>query len=297
MTNPQKSPDMSISSTTPPFDLGLGLEGSSVLVTGGAGHIGRVVVRGFLATGAYVTIVDSSVDCPFDQLDEHILYIHADITCTKQIDAAFEKAEVEYERPVEICVALASLDLSVLKTTESLADADPGEWKRVFDVNIHGTFVTCQRWLQGIRAAAAIPTEAAKLKNVSLVIMGSESGRFGVRTMAAYAAGKSAVQQGLMLSLAQDAPRLFSRARVNAVAPGFVDTARLQEERRTNGEEWYWREWNASYVVTFTRGKLRTELLQRSVGQAYPTGRCCQNDSFPCKREVWWKCAWSGRSC
>lgn len=76
--------------------------------------------------------------------------------------------------------------------------------------------------------------------------MGSESGRFGVRTMAAYAAGKSAVQCGLLYSLAQDAPRIFSRARVNAVAPGAVDTARYKEEAERYGREWYWKECEAT---------------------------------------------------
>ena len=64
--------------------------------------------------------------------------------------------------------------------------------------------------------------------------------------MAAYAAGKSAVQVGLLHSLAQDAPRLFSRARVNAVAPGPVDTARFKEETERYGKEWYWTECEAT---------------------------------------------------
>ncbi len=106
--------------------------------------------------------------------------------------------------------------------------------------------MTCQRWLRSLRSAASDPVKALKLRNVSLVIMGSESGRFGVRTMAAYAAGKSAVQCGLLHSLAQDAPRIYSRARVNAVAPGAVGTERFYEESKLLGEEWRWRECEAT---------------------------------------------------
>jgi NAD(P)-dependent dehydrogenase (short-subunit alcohol dehydrogenase family) len=84
------------------------------------------------------------------------------------------------------------------------------------------------------------------MRNASLIIMGSESGRFGVRTQAAYAAGKSAVQYGLMQSLAQDAPRIYPRARVNAIAPGAVDTQRFKEETKQYGKEWYWRECEAT---------------------------------------------------
>ena len=176
-----------------PFNLDLGLDGTHTLVTGGCGLIGKVIVHAFLAAGCKVTILDITEDSPFDENDGSILYIKTDITNVKQMDEAFEVAEQRFG-PVECCVALASLDLSVLEQCDSLADMDPPMWQRVFDVNIHGTFLTCQRWLRSVRKAASDLSQATKLRNVNLVIMGSESGRFGVRTMAAYAAGKSAVQ-------------------------------------------------------------------------------------------------------
>ncbi len=229
------------------FDLGLGLEDTHVLVTGGCGLIGKVVVQAFLSAGCFVSIIDLAESSPHDEADEKVLYMKADITDAQQIDHAFTMAENKFERPVECCVALASLDLSVLPQSESLADMDPKTWQRVFDVNVNGTFMTCQRWLRSIRKAVQ-SGRAEALRNTSLVIVGSESGRFGVRTMAAYAAGKSAVQYGLLHSLAQDAPRLFHKARVNAVAPGAVDTERFQEEARQYGEDWLWKECEATYV-------------------------------------------------
>lgn len=236
---------MALVNNKTPFDIGLGLHDTHVLVTGGCGLIGRVVVHAFLAAGARVTIVDLDVDYPFDLNNSNLLYTIADITNIEQMDKAFADAEKKFG-PVETCIALASLDLSVLQQSESLADMDPRTWQRVFDVNINGTFMTCQRWLRSIRSAASDTQQASKLRNVSLIIIGSESGRFGVRTMAAYAAGKSAVQYGLLYSLAQDAPRLYSRARVNAVAPGPVDTERYKEEAEKYGREWYWKECEAT---------------------------------------------------
>lgn len=239
---------MSKISSQTPFDIGLGLQNTHVLVTGGCGLIGQVVVHAFLAAGCRVTVldvVDIKVNYPFDKRDKNISYQQADVTDEWEMDKAFAVAQMTYG-PVETCVALASLDLSVLEQSESLADMNPKIWQRVFDVNINGTFMTCQRWLRSIRNAASDPEKASKLRNVSLIIMGSESGRFGVRTMAAYAAGKSAVQNGLMLSLAQDAPRLYRKARVNAIAPGAVDTDRYKEETQTYGREWYWRECEAT---------------------------------------------------
>lgn len=175
-------------------DLGLGLDGTHVLVTGGCGLIGSVVVRAFLAAGSNVSILDLTDRHHFE--DEHgksIFYRKCDITDSNAVSEAFEEAEASFG-PVETCVALASLDLSVLQQSESLADMNPKEWQRVFDVNIHGTFNTCQQWLQSVRRATMDPAKKDRLRNVGLVIIGSVSGRFGERTMAAYSAGKSAVQ-------------------------------------------------------------------------------------------------------
>lgn len=246
-----KSGTPSSSTMAKPFSLDLGLKGTHVLVTGGCGLIGRVVVQAFLAAGANVSIIDladaakaiaETADAAL--LGDAITYT-ADISKADEVDAAFTHVEGKYG-PVECCVALASIDLSSLTQTESICDMDPSVWQKVFDVNINGTFLTCQRWLRGIRSAVQSPEKAAKLRNVNLVIMGSESGKFGVRTMAAYAAGKSAVQYGLLQSLAKDAPKIYLKARVNAVAPGAVDTSRFKEECERYGRQWAWEEFEAT---------------------------------------------------
>lgn len=176
------------------FDLDLGLNGTHVLVTGGYGMIGKVVVQAFLAARGHVTVLDINDKSPFDaEADEKIFYVKTDIANAEQVEVAFNAAEAKFG-PVLTCIALASLDLSVLNPCESLADMEPSTWQRVFDVNINGTFNTCGNWLRSVRRAVSEPYQAVDLRNVSLTIMGSESGRFGVRTMAAYAAGKSAVQ-------------------------------------------------------------------------------------------------------
>lgn len=81
-----------ISSKTP-FDVDLGLKDTHVLVTGGCGLIGRVVAHAFLASGAYVSIVDLTPpeQCPFDQEDDHVACFRGDIT--KDIDHVFDQAE------------------------------------------------------------------------------------------------------------------------------------------------------------------------------------------------------------
>lgn len=77
---------------------------------------------------------------------------------------------------------------------------------------------------------AAVEAHERTPHNISLIIIGSEAGIWGVPGNPDYAASKSAVQNGLMLSLAPDAVRIHPRARVNAICPGAVDTACFRAE-------------------------------------------------------------------
>lgn len=64
--------------------------------------------------------------------------------------------------------------------------------------------------------------------------------------MAAYSAGKAAVQYGLLQSLAKDVPKIYLKARVNGVAPGAVDTSRFKEECERYGPQWVYEECEAT---------------------------------------------------
>jgi len=220
------------------IDLGLGLENTHVLITGGAGLIGRVVVEHFLAAGARVSSLDISYKTTAES--ERLIKIYTDVADPEQFTSAWSRAVAAFGT-VQCCVALASLDLSVLTQTDSLADYNPSAWNRILDVNVGGTMMAAKLWLSGLRERHA-RKEDAILRNVSFVMIGSEAGHFGVRTCAPYAASKSAVQGGLLQSLKADAPRIYPRARVNAIAPGPVDTERFRVETGGPGTREWWTE-------------------------------------------------------
>jgi NAD(P)-dependent dehydrogenase (short-subunit alcohol dehydrogenase family) len=167
------------------------------------------------------------------ELADHtnLFKVVADITNESQLEGAFEQARAK-NGSIACCVALASLDLGVLKHYQSLADMETENLRRTLHINIEGTFLTARTWMRHVRSHCTPGT-----KNVSLIIVGSESGHFGERGNADYAAGKSAVQYGLLKSLNADIPRIFKGARVNAVAPGPVDTPQFREECRQNPEQ------------------------------------------------------------
>lgn len=188
------------------LDLGLDFTGTHVLITGGAGYIGSAVVRAFLQLGASVTVLDIAPQ-KLNIVHDRLHVIQNDTTSEEAVADAFEQASAAFGVPT-VCVALAALDLSVLPHHESLTEMPFEQWRRTMQVNVDGTFLTARAWLKGIKAHAG-----EELRNVSLIIVGSESGTFGERGNADYASSKSAVQFGMVQSLMADAARVFPGAR------------------------------------------------------------------------------------
>ncbi|EIM80013.1 NAD-P-binding protein [Stereum hirsutum FP-91666 SS1] len=246
------------------MDLSLNLEGTHVVITGAAGYIGSVTVAAFLTAGANVSALDinpsklianlssdfgtatatRSLSTSAEYLASHPnLYVlpPSDVTSESSLSSAFELARQKFG-PVQCCVALASLDLSVLEHHGSLVDMSVEQWRKTSQVNVEGTFLTAREWLRGVKVQVVEGTPERDEKeewNLSLIIVGSESGWFGERGNADYSAGKSAVQVGLLQSLRGDVVRVHPRARVNAIAPGAVDTAQFRRECEANPEQ-YW---------------------------------------------------------
>jgi len=202
------------------------------MVTGGAGMIGGTTVRAFLQAGALVTLVDITPE-KFTFIHENLFSVKADISSEEQVENAFELAKQRFG-VVQVCVALGSMDLGVLGHYKSIVDLPLSQWRRTFEVNVQGTFLTARAWLRQIQQSAS-----RGMKNIALVIVGSESGRLGVLGNPDYSAGKSAVQYGLVQSLKNDVVRIYEGARVNAIAPGPVETPKWKSEIGENPEQLY----------------------------------------------------------
>src|SRR5207237_2106739 len=125
-----------------------------------------------------------------------------DLTDETQVEALFEQAG-----PLDCCAAVAGV-----WPTEDVPvwELPLDRWRATIDANLTATFLTARGFLRRLRADG------------SLVLVGSTAGLFGEAGHADYAAAKSAILHGLLLSLKNEVVRIAPRARVNAVAPGWT---------------------------------------------------------------------------
>lgn len=103
-------------------------------------------------------------------------------------------------------------------------------------MNSRGTFLTIKHFL--LAAKASQETLGHDLENLAIVVTGSECGKFGQAGHVEYASGKAGLQYGLVPTVKNEIVRLNRKARINAVAPGWVNTE-LIGDRLDDPEELY----------------------------------------------------------
>ena len=199
-----------------------GLRGARVLVTGGSGGIGAACVRLFAAEGADVVV-------HYNTGRERALaaggsaVVQADLTDETAVDRMFAETGA-----LDVCAAVAGVwpEESVPVWELSLE-----RWRATVDANLTASFLTARGFFRNLGD-----------REGSLVLVGSTAGLFGEPGHADYAAAKSGILGGLLLTLKNDVIRRNPRARVNAVAPGWtaspmtaatLDEAKIAEVTRT----------------------------------------------------------------
>jgi 3-oxoacyl-[acyl-carrier protein] reductase len=188
-----------------------GLGGKGVVVTGASGGIGSACARVFAAEGANVVLHHHRRRDRAEVLAAELggaATIGADLTNEAEVDALFAGAR-EQLGSVDVCAAVAGV---WPKEDEPVWALSLERWEETLRANLTATFLTARGFLR----------EVARTGHGSLVLVGSTAGRFGEAGHADYAAAKSAIQGGLLLSLKNEIVRIGARARVNAVAPGWT---------------------------------------------------------------------------
>ena len=180
-----------------------GLAGKRVLVTGASGGIGGACARAFVAEGAEVVAHYRSGRERAEALGAAAV-VGADLTREDEVDRMFAQAG-----PLDVCAAVAGV---WPREDVPVPELSLERWRETLDANLTATFLTARGFLRQLHADGA------------LVLVGSTAGIFGEAGHADYAAAKSAILGGLLLSLKNEVVRRSPRVRVNAVAPGWTES-------------------------------------------------------------------------
>ena len=184
-----------------------------VLITAGAGGIGRAIADAFLAAGAKVFVCDID-EAALGQVREQLPGV-----MTSMCDIA-DRASVA-SMMAEAVATLGGLDVLVNNAgiagpAASVAELDPDAWDTVLRVNLTGTFIVTQLASPHLKKSAA----------GSIVVMSSLAGRFGYPNRSAYATTKWGLI-GFTKTLSRELGEFG--VRVNAILPGAVEGPRLQQ--------------------------------------------------------------------
>lgn len=194
----------------------LGLEGKSIIVTGGASGIGLATAQELLNDGAYVTVCDISDTMPQLEIGNgKLLYVKTDVSSKASVDAMFEKVTSTFGT-VDVLVNNAGINIPRLLIDEAGQQELTEEiWDKVMNVNLKGLFFCSQ-------AAARI---MVKNRKGVIINMSSESGTEGSEGQSVYAASKSGVN-GLTRSWAKELGK--KGVRVVGLAPGILEATGLR---------------------------------------------------------------------
>jgi NAD(P)-dependent dehydrogenase (short-subunit alcohol dehydrogenase family) len=187
--------------------------GQRVLVTAGAGGIGRAIATAFASAGAKVHV------CDVDEPALNTLRAQLPGITTTVCDIA-ERASVQ-RMMAEAIDAMGGLDVLVNNAgiagpAASVADFDPQAWDAVLRVNVTGTFTVTQAAIPHLKQSPA----------GSIVVMSSLAGRFGYPNRSAYSTTKWGLI-GFTKTLSRELGEFGIR--VNAILPGAVEGPRLQQ--------------------------------------------------------------------
>lgn len=191
------------------------ISAKTALVTGGASGLGLATTTMLALAGARVVVIDlpSADQSLLNDIEGDVVFAPADVTSEDEVQRAVDIANENHD--LAIVVNCAGM-LNGFKTAGSKGPFPFGDFTKVVDVNLNGTFNVIRLSAQAMLDNPADGEERGVIVNTASVA--AFDGQMG---QAAYAASKAGIA-GLTLPVARDLAR--SLIRVVAIAPGTFET-------------------------------------------------------------------------
>lgn len=199
-----------------------------VIVTGAGGDMGRAITKKFTDNGARAVLMDIRQEAAKKSAEmlgldeEHGFCVTVDVSDEESVKAAVRAVMDKFGR-IDALVNLAGIEGPNNSRTE---EYDFKAAKRVFEINVYGTFLMMQNVLPVMQAQ----------KSGAIVNFGSVSGMFGYAGEIAYGASKAAVIHMTKNAANENGG---NGVRVNCISPGWVNTEmfrRILEQYKTTYE-------------------------------------------------------------
>jgi NAD(P)-dependent dehydrogenase (short-subunit alcohol dehydrogenase family) len=195
--------------------------GKVAIVTGGAGGIGRVILRRFAEAGARVVLVDLDgehagvVTADLAAQGREALFVQTDVRHSAEVDRMVERAVERFGR-VDILVHAAGVGVH-----KEIVDLSDQEWDLQIDVQLRGAF------LLGRAVARRL---IAQGEGGRIILIGSTAGNNARVHSGPHAASKAgAIQLAHVMALELGRHRIT----VNVVSPGLTDIAGISRSTQT----------------------------------------------------------------
>lgn len=221
-------------------------DGRVVVVTGGGGGMGRATCRAFGAAGASVVVADLDVDRGREtaaQVEDDggvATFVPTDVSRADEVQAMVDHALEAFGR-LDHAVNAAAIEFE----NTLLHDATEDDYDRMMDVNVRSVFLCMRAQVRAMLDAG---------RGGTIVAIASTSAYRPQPRTPLYTASKHAVL-GLVRAAGTDYAR--HGIRVNAIAPGAIDTPMLRSALDRRGGD-----------------------LARAVGQLSPAGRYGQPEEI-----------------
>ena len=191
------------------------LFGKSAVVTGAAAGIGRATAELFAREGARLVLADINIEGlsaladSLTNVAEDVVLVPADVSQPEDVRQMINAAVEQYGR---LDIAIANAGIIPLA---SVVEATPEDWDEVMSIDGRGMFLTCKYAIEQMLINGG----------GSIVCLSSISGVAGQARQSTYGPAKF-VASGLAKHLAVEWAK--HGIRVNAVAPGTINTERVQ---------------------------------------------------------------------